>query len=72
MEYKIIKIDKELGELFRGLRESNVVPAKDNADVIRRAVVLYDYLHRQVKDLGGRVAILDKNNKPIKVIDPLP
>jgi hypothetical protein len=72
VEYKI-NIDRKLGEVFSELKESKTVPAENNADVIRRAVALYNYLHKMVKASdGSKVAILDKNDKPIIVIDPLP
>ncbi len=48
-------------------------PARDNSDVIRRAVALYKYLHQQVAlNPEHKVAIIGKDNKVLQVIYPLP
>jgi len=66
-------VDKNFSKLLSEIRDSKKNPANNDSEIIRRAVALYKYLHDQLeKEEGGKVAILDKNNTPKIIIDPLP
>jgi len=73
--YKI-SFDNRFEELLDSTAKSqNIAPeAKTKSDIIRRAVALYVFLHKEVgdKSQGLRVAIIDKNSQVVKIIDPLP
>ena len=73
MEKYKMTLSKDFNNLFNRLESSSQIYAKDRSDVIRRAVALYSYLHEQVAaEEGCKVAIIDKENNPKIVIDPLP
>ena len=72
MKYEMT-VDKNFSKLLSEIRDSKKNPANNDSEIIRRAVALYKYLHDQLeKEEGGKVAILDKNNTPKIIIDPLP
>ncbi len=72
MKYEMT-LDKDFDKLFSKIKDSASIPANNDAEIIRRAVSLYHYLHEQVdKEEGSKVAILDKNDKPKIIVDPLP
>lgn len=68
----------EFGDRFEGLLDStakseSIAPeANKPSEVIRRAVALYVFLHKEVAE-GLQLAIIDKESGQIrKIIDPLP
>ena len=72
MKYEMT-LDKNFNKLLSEIRNSNKNPANSDSEIIRRAVALYKYLHDQLeKEQDGKVAILDKNNTPKIIVDPLP
>jgi hypothetical protein len=64
---------KEFQELILRTKSNESNPAKSEADVIRRAVALYAYLHEQLAaNPGTVVCIRDAEGKIIQIVDPLP
>ena len=74
MENYKLEFDKAFNVELEGIAKSKTLAPEANniSDVVRRAVALYKYLHTEVDSKNLRVALLDKNNKIVQVIEKLP
>jgi hypothetical protein len=76
----VVDFDNDFDRMLKTASQTNQTPAENKSDVIRRAVALYTFLHKQLEMAeGAKVAIvtLDPNDSSkvtdlITVIDKLP
>jgi len=71
-DYKI-RLDTNFEKKLDSIAKTSKPMEADSRDeVLRRAVALYSYLHDKVDNSGYHVAIVDKGDKVIEVIEELP